>query len=184
MDAKGKAMGRGAGCARSRKRGAVLGGALALLVGGIAGPGPANAADPVEVEGTVGGALNRIDSYEVKCTKASRFLQATLQAIPPDGDDPSFTRFYMTAVGTVPASMDTQDFARVAETNPGKNPVTTLMVRPGPEGTMRAIVSVVPEPFGIAGASYRLTLLCAKGELFGDEPIVLTKTVVVQRENN
>jgi hypothetical protein len=172
----------GAARAGRKGRGSALP-ALAMLVAtGLGAPATAGA-NPIEIEGTVGGCLGCMDAYEVKCTKASRFLQVTLEAIPPEADEDFLTRFQMTAVGTSPIAMDNQDFVRIAETLPGKNPITTAMVRPGPEGTMKAVVVVTPVLFSAAGTSYRLVAECAKGDLFGDEPITSTKTVVVQRKN-
>lgn len=181
MDRKDKEIRSGAAARpRRRTRRAALGALAVLVAAGLTGPATAGA-DPVEIEGEVGGCPGCMDSYEVKCTKASRFLQVRLEAIPPEDEEDITTRFQMTAVGTSPAAMDNQDFVRVAETLPGKNPVTTAMVRPGPEGTMKAVVVVTPVLFSLAGSSYRLTAECAKGVLFGDPPVTPTKTVVVQR---
>lgn len=178
MDRKGKTT-RSKGRARLARRRAA-GGALALLVAaGLTGAPVANA-DPVEIADTLGVCPACVDTFEVKCTKASRFLQLTLEAIPPSYD--VYVRYQMTAVGTLPATMDTQDFVRTAETIPGRNPVTTTFVRPGPEGTMRALVAVT-SPIALAGSSYKLTAECAKGVLFGEPPITPTKTTVVRRED-
>ena len=175
--------GRDVGAQPDRKsKWRAAGRALALLAAaGLAGASAASA-DPVEIEDELGACPGCIDTFEVKCTKASRFLQVTLTAIPPSFDEDTYVRFQMTGVGTQPAPMDTQDFVRSAETLPGKNPVTTTFVRPGPEGTMRAIIAVT-SPFGLAGSSYRLKAECAKGVLFGEPPVTPTKTVVVRRED-
>jgi hypothetical protein len=69
----------------------------------------------------------------------------------------------------------------VVENLPGKQSRTTCMVRPGPEGTMRALVDVTPILLAADGPDYRFIAECAAGELFGDEPIVSKKTTIVQR---
>jgi hypothetical protein len=138
-------------------------------------------ADPVSVEDDVPCSKNCVDTYEAKCPKASRILQFTLEAILDDDDDYGLARFQMTAVGTLPTSMDSQDFARIAETVPGQNPKTTFFVRPGPEGVMKAIVAVSPVLNGAPTPSYRLTAECFSGETLGD--FVSKKTMIEKRRD-
>jgi hypothetical protein len=150
------------------------------VAAGLARPAPASAS-PVEVEGQLSCTFGCIDSYEVKCTKASRFLCFTLEVEVQDADPDTIARYQMTGNGTAPAAMDNQDFSRVVENLPGKESRTTCMVRPGPEGTMRALVDVTPNLLLAGSPDYRFIAECAAGEIFGDEPIVSKKTTIVQR---
>ena len=149
--------------------------ALALLaVAGLAAPGLAHA-EPVTVEGQVNCSSGCLDSFEVKCTQASRFLQVRIEVLNPSDD--TYARFQMTALGTMPTTMKDQDFARVAE----DSTKSTFMLRPGPEGTMRALVAVSPILNVAPLPSYRLTAECFAGVGFGGPPVVTRKTTMTQR---
>jgi hypothetical protein len=167
------------GAPRFLKRGPVSAGLGLLIAAGLVGAATVSAA-PVTVVGETPCSKGCVDTYEVKCPKASRLLQFTLEAVPAPGD-PGVARFQMTAIGTAPATMINQDFVRVAENLPGLNPKTTAMLRPGPEGTMKAIVAVSPVLNGAPTPSYRLTAECFSGETLGD--FVSKKTTIDPRTN-
>jgi hypothetical protein len=142
---------------------------------GLGAPLPA-AANRAQVVGQVGCASGCLDSFEVKCAKASRLIEFRIEA---DNSGPAIARFQMTAIGTLPTAMDDGDLALFATTLPGEEIEFGYLVRPGSEGTIKALVAVSPVLTSGPNPTYTFSAECFSGETLGD--FVSKKTTIEQR---
>jgi hypothetical protein len=103
---------------------------------------------------TLGCLAGCTDTYEVKCLQASRSMTVTIR--DPTQDD----GLTATLVGTSPLGMVGRSAAGETEVG-GSSTATLVLVRPGAEGTMKALATVAAFASASGPRSYAIDVQCA-----------------------
>ena len=156
--------------------------ALALLLA-AAGASPGGArANVVELAAGLACDKRCVDTYEVRCTQASRYICLTIESHPP-ANDIYAPDLYISSVATVPTSMLGQGIVEIANKFDGYEQ-TSCYARPGGDGGMRVQVSVFSRYTGVpSDRTYVLRAECSKGDLLSPEGLTSTKTSLQRKQN-
>ncbi|MBY0279238.1 hypothetical protein K2Z84_28220 [Candidatus Binatia bacterium] len=151
---------RAASVALSGRAAAAIARCVAVLVLGLL-PGTARAdeASRFETLGCAGFAC--ADTFKLRCPQASSMMCLTIESGAAEG--PSAPSFVASAIATAPSSM--LGSARVVQL-PGSDERFFCLLRPGAEGTIRALLTVAVTGSGPSPVTYTARAQCYSGNVF------------------